>query len=269
MDEGTAFRTFEAQGWERQAPTYDDFLGRITHRLVDPLLDAAGVRAGTRVLDVATGSGHVAAGATGRGAAAVGVDVASAMVALARRRHPGVDFRVGDAEALPDGSFDAAVANFLVPHLAHHDRAVAELARVLVPGGRLALTTWDVPDRTRLFGVFLDAFDDAGAQPPPDLPVGPPFFRYADDKLFAGLLRDGGLVDVTVQTVAFDHRVSTAAQLWDGILTSTVRTASFVTGQTPEMRAGIRTAFERRVEPYGGVLPVSVKLASGGKPLKA
>ena len=142
-----AFEAFEAAGWERQASTYDDFLGRITRRLAEPLLDAAEVAAGTRVLDVATGPGHVAATAAGRGASVIGVDIAAAMVGVARRLHPGIDFRQSDAAALPfeAGSFDAVVSNFVVPHLGQPERAVAELVRVLDGGGRLALTTWDLP----------------------------------------------------------------------------------------------------------------------------
>jgi len=122
-----AFNTFEATGWGRQARTYGDVVGRITSRLVDPLLDAAGVGPGRRVLDLATGPGYAAAAAVARGADVVAVDVAPAMVELARRLHPGLDVRQADAEALPfrDADFDAAVSNFVVPHLGRHDRAVA------------------------------------------------------------------------------------------------------------------------------------------------
>jgi ubiquinone/menaquinone biosynthesis C-methylase UbiE len=86
--DAAAFNAFEAAGWERKAPTYDDFFGRVTNQLVDPLLDATGVGAGTRVLDIATGPGDAAAEATRRGASVVGIDVAAAMVQLARERHP-------------------------------------------------------------------------------------------------------------------------------------------------------------------------------------
>lgn len=110
-----AFNAFEAAGWERNAPTYDR-IASITSRLVEPLLDAGRVEQGTRVLDIGSGPGHTAAQAAKRGASVVGVDVATAMVQLARQRHPGLDFREADAEALPfaDGSFDAVVGNFSI-----------------------------------------------------------------------------------------------------------------------------------------------------------
>ena len=81
-----AFDAFEASGWEEKAVAYECFFGGITARVVEPLLAAASVGAGTRVLDVATGPGWVAAEAAERGASVVGVDVAEAMIAMRRRR---------------------------------------------------------------------------------------------------------------------------------------------------------------------------------------
>jgi len=109
------------------------------------------------------------------------VDVAGAMVSLARRLRPEIEFRQADAERLPSGDaeFDAVVANFLILHVGRPERVAAELTRVLAPGGRLALSTWDVPARGRLIGVLADAVQQAGASPPVDLPPGPPPRRRA------------------------------------------------------------------------------------------
>lgn len=267
-----AFKAFEVAGWEQQAPTYDDFFGQITQRFVDPLLDAAGVGPGSRVLDVATGPGYAAGRAAARGASVVGVDAAPAMVRLARQRQPGIDFRRADVEALPfeDGCFDAAVSNFVVPHLGRHEHAVRELVRVLGSGGTLALTTWDLPDRMRLLGVFLDAFAEAGATPPDEIPAGPPFFRFAVDDEFTRLLLDAGLDRVAVTTIAFSHDVATADELWNGMLSGTVRTSALFLHQTEPTRSAIRAAFDRGLLAYqrdggGFALPVSAKLAVGRK----
>ena len=147
-----AFNAFESAGWEKQAAGYEDFFGQITTRLVEPLLDAAEIGRGTQVLDVATGPGYVAAKAAERGAAPIGLDNAGAMLSIARRRHPQVEFCRGNVEALPfsDHSFDAVVGNFILLHLGRPEQAAAEFVRVLAPGGRLALTVWDVPERARL-----------------------------------------------------------------------------------------------------------------------
>jgi ubiquinone/menaquinone biosynthesis C-methylase UbiE len=267
-----AFNAFEAAGWEQRAGGYEDFFGPITTRLVDPLLDAAGVGHSTRVLDVASGPGYVAAAAAERGASVVGVDSAEAMITVARRHHPQLEFRHGNAETLPlpDESFDAVVANFVMLHLGRPEQAAAQFARVLAPGGRLALTVWDVPEHARFIGVVLDALAAAGATPPPDIPVGPPFFRFSDEEEFIRLLRGQGLEDVRVETIAFTHRERSPDALWQGMLEGTVRTSALILRQTDEMQRQIRAAFDRLVQPFqvdGQLeLPVSVKLASGRKP---
>jgi hypothetical protein len=148
------------------------------------------------------------------------------------------------------------------------ERAAAEFVRVLAPGGAVALSTWDVPQRARLIGVFLDAANDAGAVPLPHLPAGPSFFRFADDAEFTRLLRDAGLSEVGVRTVEFTHHVRGADELWDGMAGATVRTRALVFDQPADVKARIRAAYDRIVRRYaapgGGLdLPVSVKVAVG------
>jgi SAM-dependent methyltransferase len=251
-----AFDAFEAQGWAKRAEEYDRFFGPITGRVIDPLLDAAAVGHGAaRVLDLATGPGYVAARAASRGAAIVGIDVAEPMLELARGRLPEAEFRHADAQALPfaDASFDAVVANFLILHVA--------------PGGRLALTTWDVPERAGFLGVVLEAVASVGAVPPAEVPAGPPLFRFAADDEFRALLQ--AFADVSVQAIAFVERFPSADHLWDGILRATVRVSPVIYGQPDEVRAHIRGVFDELLAEYrvadGFDVPVSVKLASGRK----
>jgi ubiquinone/menaquinone biosynthesis C-methylase UbiE len=267
-----AFNAFEAAGWEAKAAGYDHFFGAFTSRLVDPLLDAAEVGPGVRVLDVASGPGYAAAQAAERGASVVGVDIAEAMTALASRLHPQVEFVHGNAEALPftDESFDAVVGNFALLHLGRPDQAAAEFVRVLKPRGRLALTVWDAPEQARFLGVFLEAVAAAEAGPPDDIPHGPPFFRFSDEQEFARLLNEQQLEEVQVRTIAFSHSFGSPDEFWDGLLGGTVRMSALVSGQTDEVQREIRKAFDEAVEPYRVddrlELPVSVKLASGRKP---
>jgi hypothetical protein len=93
-----AFNAFEAAGWEERAAGYQDFFGSITIRLVDPLLDAAGVGRGEPVLDVASGSGLCRR--RSRQARSLGDrhGLADAMISVARRLHPDLEFRRGNAE---------------------------------------------------------------------------------------------------------------------------------------------------------------------------
>jgi SAM-dependent methyltransferase len=249
-----AFNAFEAAGWEGRVDAYDRFFTAITARLFDPLLDAVGVAPGTRLLDVATGPGHLPARAAERGAVPIGVDVADAMVRRAYELYPALEFHRADAEALPfaDGVFDAVTGNFLLPHLARPERAVAELVRVLAPGGRLALATWDVPASARLFGLFLEAVGEA------------------DDAAFTELLAAAGLGEVGVSRIGFEHETETFDEYWSALQEGTVRMSSLLHGQTDETRNQIRGALERRLGEHrtatGFALPVSVKLAAGRKP---
>jgi SAM-dependent methyltransferase len=264
-----AFNAFEAAGWEAKATGYDRFFGAITTRVIDDLLDAAGVGPGSRVLDVATGPGYVAAAAARRGASVLGLDISSSMVAMASDLHPEIEFRQGDVHDLPleNASFDAAVANFLILHVGRPEVAARELARVLVPGGAVALTVWDVPEHTRLFDLFLGAVADAGASVPAAIPTGPDFFRFSDDGELDALLRGAGLEDRRVQTIAFEHQVASPDEVWEGMLTGTVRSSVLVLEQDPETQARIREAFDRRARVFGRgdglAIPISVKLASG------
>jgi SAM-dependent methyltransferase len=265
-----AFDAYEAAGWEERAQAYASVFLPVTARVIEPLLNAARVGTGTRVLDVASGPGHVAAACAERGAVPMGLDVAHRMVEVARGRYPELDFRQGDGHQLPfeDGSFDAVVGNFAILHFGRPERAAAEFARVLAPGGAVALSTWDGPQRARLIGVLLDAAGEAGAVPLPHLPAGPPFFRYADDAEFTRLLHGAGLRNVEVNTIAFTHHLGSADELWDGMSRATVRTRALIFDQPPDVQARIRAAYDRIIQEYvaadGGLdIPISVKVAAG------
>lgn len=100
------------------------------------------VQAGDRVLDVACGSGLAVELARARGAAGSGIDASGRLIDIARDRNPEADLRVGDMGALPwpDSSFDVATSFRGVWATTPH--AVGEMARVLVPGGRIGITVW-------------------------------------------------------------------------------------------------------------------------------
>src|SRR5437870_13600567 len=93
----SAFRQFEHKGWQEIASRYDRGFASVTTQSVTPLLDAARVTKGARVLDVACGPGYAAAAAAARGAMATGVEFSSDMVEDARGRYPGIDCLAGDA----------------------------------------------------------------------------------------------------------------------------------------------------------------------------
>jgi ubiquinone/menaquinone biosynthesis C-methylase UbiE len=266
------FGAFERAGWsEGRAAPYHAALGAITAQPVEALLDAAGVAAGKRVLDVASGPGYAAARAAARGAEVVGVDFSAEMVSLARSLHPHVSFAEGDAAALRfgDGAFDAVIANFLMPHVADLPAVVRELARVTRTGGRVALTTWDAEGAVYALMV-PQAVAAVGAAPPADLPPGPPFFQYAEDAEFERLLAEAGLTSPEVSAFAFTHRLDDVDAFFADFIAGTVRMNALVTRQPPEVQARIRTEYERLLEPYrsgaGWDVPCVVKVGSAAKP---
>ncbi len=102
------------------------------------------MRAGDRALDLGCGAGEFTAALAEAGAEAIGADVAEAALARARARNPGVEFRrVPFDGPLPfeDGSFDLVWSSEVIEHVADTARWLSEVRRVLVPGGRLLLTT--------------------------------------------------------------------------------------------------------------------------------
>jgi ubiquinone/menaquinone biosynthesis C-methylase UbiE len=112
------------------------------------LVERLALRAGERLLDVATGTGEVALRAARAGVDATGLDISEPLLEQARvkaeREGLGAAFEAGDAQALPygDASFDVVASCFGVMFAPDAERVAAELARVLRPGGRLGLTTW-------------------------------------------------------------------------------------------------------------------------------
>jgi demethylmenaquinone methyltransferase / 2-methoxy-6-polyprenyl-1,4-benzoquinol methylase len=130
--------------FDRIAPVYDSM-----NRLMTAGLDrrwreeAAGaiVRPGDRVLDACCGTGDLAIAAARAGGKVTGLDFSEPMLARAREKSPDIEWVTGDALALPfpDGSFDVATVGFGVRNRDDLERGLAELRRVLKPGGRLAI----------------------------------------------------------------------------------------------------------------------------------
>jgi len=236
-----AFHAFEHAGWELVPRQYDESFAALTAQSIEPLLEATEVRDGLRVLDVATGPGYAAAAAAGRGADVVGLDFSAAMVAEARRQHPTIDFREGDAEELPfpDNSFNAVVMNFGLLHLARPERAVREAHRVLRRRGRFGFTVWAPPEQALGLGLVLRAIQRHGDMSAP-LPPGPPFFRFSDSEECMRVLRDAGFESLRVDLVPQIWRLRSSELLFEIMLRSTVRTAALLGAQAPHALDAIR-----------------------------
>jgi ubiquinone/menaquinone biosynthesis C-methylase UbiE len=120
----------------------------------DALFDGTGVGQGTRLLDIACGSGYAASVAAGRGAEVAGLDASEALIAIARARTPSAEFRVGDMFELPfaDDRFDVATSfNGIWKGC---EDALREVRRVVRPGGLIGFSFWGSPRRLGLLPFF-------------------------------------------------------------------------------------------------------------------
>jgi demethylmenaquinone methyltransferase / 2-methoxy-6-polyprenyl-1,4-benzoquinol methylase len=136
--------------FDRIAPVYDLMNRAMTLGLDQRwrrLAVRLAVRPGDRVLDGCCGTGDLAIAAAAAGADVVGLDFSPAMLARARRKAPALEWIEGDLLELPfeDASFDAATVGFGVRNVADLQRGIAELRRVLRPGGRLAVLEITTP----------------------------------------------------------------------------------------------------------------------------
>lgn len=142
---------FDAIGadWDRlQESFYSD-------RVRERALGAAGVRRGCEAVDVGAGTGFVTQALLERGARVIAVDQSPAMLDALRRKFPWpdrVDCRVGEAEKLPiaDASVDYCFANMVLHHVEEPRVAIAEMARILKPGGKAVVTDMDTHEFARL-----------------------------------------------------------------------------------------------------------------------
>lgn len=270
-EDPAAFAAFEHEGWQTVNKGYDEHWGPVTRQTAEPTLDAAGVMARTKLLDVCTGSGILAAAALKRGADVTGLDFSDAFLAMALQNVPGAEFRHGDAQALPfeDESFDAVVCGYGVIHVPDPGKALAEMARVLKPGGRAAVSVWDAPTPDNGLGAVYGAIKAHGDLGVP-LPHGPDFFQFSTPDTMTAALESAGLSGIETASVPQYWELADPASLIDALLESAVRVRALLLGQTDEVRQVIEKATAAAISrfEFDGThyrMPMPALIGSGGK----
>lgn len=240
--------TVTMKDWTATAEAYDRSFATLCAGTVERIL--ADLPSG-RQLDVGCGTGHLGAAAEASGRAVTALDADASMVEAARGRLRGQVLRA----ALPDlplegASADGIAANFVVNHVGRPRASVAELRRVLRPGGHLAMTIW--PAGGASWSALLgEVFEEAGAvlPPPEHLPAEEDFPRTADG--LADLAREAGLEIEQACDLHWDWRIR-PDDLWAGLDAGIATPGAVVRAQTPQFREQIRTLFRARTAEVAG-----------------
>ncbi|TDD93380.1 class I SAM-dependent methyltransferase [Actinomadura rubrisoli] len=265
------FDLYERELWAGRAPSYERGFARLTQYMVGPLLDAAGVGGGTRLLDVGTGPGIVSAAAIRRGAEVSALDADPEMAETARKNVPGLDVRVAVLPDVPfeDAAFGAVAGNFVINHVGAPDLALAALRRVLRPAGWLALSCWAMPAAAGVLTAVREAIDEAGVPVPDDIPESP-FMEYGEPAAFRRLVMEAGFTDVSVEEMTWEHVVD-PEYWWETGALSKVGTNGVIIGrQDAATVARIKVAYDgvitRYATPDGKIaLPAHALLASAAR----
>jgi SAM-dependent methyltransferase len=186
-----------ASGWERRRAEIE----KVTRPVSEWMVEALDPQPGDTVLELAAGPGDVgylAASLLGEDGRLISSDFSSEMVEVARRRASelgleNVEHRVIDAEeiALEDDFVDGVLCRFGLMLMPDPEAAVAEVRRVLRPGGRLALGVWSTPGRNPWIAIGGRILAERGLAPPPQ-PGEPGMFVLADKERLRGLLEGAG-----------------------------------------------------------------------------
>lgn len=217
------FKAMERAGFNRIAARYAEG-AHLRAGLAEALLDAAALAPGQRVLDLASGPGLLAGLAAQRvapGGTVLATDIAEGMLAEGARRcgeHPGAPcFAAADAEHLcvADASMDRVLAGLALFIFPHPGRALAEMRRVLVPGGRIALSVWGPRETVPLIHRAQDTI--ARLLPPPRV-ARPSVFRYGDAEMLAAALAAAGFDDIDIRPCTVACHFADAAAYWQAFL---------------------------------------------------
>ena len=199
-----------AEAWHRWDPVFDGWLGEAT----ELMLDRVGVQAGSRVLDIAAGSGGQSLAAARRGAQVLATDTSSNILgeAEAAAAAAGLELETrlldGEEVDVEPASFDAVISRLGLMYLPDKQRALARAAVALRDGGRYGAVVFAEPDRNAFFSVPISIIRRRANLPAP-APGQPGPFSAVN---LGELLEAAGLAEVEVHRVEAPLRLASAAE---------------------------------------------------------
>ena len=178
------------------------FVPALVGQWAEQIADAARIGANDRVLDVGCGTGVLARAAADRVELAkqvTGLDRNEGMLAVARRVRPQIDWRQGDASALPfaDNSFDVVVSQFALMYFSDRTAALTEMMRVLKPGGRLAIAVWGPFECATSYIILTEIAQRRCGQAAADVLTAP--FVLGDKERLVELFRSAGIDRIAIE----------------------------------------------------------------------
>lgn len=213
------------------------------------LCEAAGVGPGQRLLDVACGTGIVArtaADLVAPNGKVIGLDLNEAMLAVARRTRPGIEYHQGDAAALPfpDRSFDVVLCQLALMFFPDRAQALAEMGRVVTPGGTVAAVVPSRLDTQVAFSAFVDlAARHAG---PAAVSLLSTYFVCGDLDELTGLIESTGLKVTSAHTHVGVYRAPSV----DAFVTTEVESTPLIERISDEVYQRIRTDARDVLAPF-------------------
>jgi len=238
--------------WSSGGRDYDQISATVADAL-EHVVNRIAPRPGEYFLDVATGTGWTARRVAARGARVVGVDIGETVIEAAKALAPQIEFRIGDAEALPfdNASFDGITSTFGVMFAARPEDAALELARVCKTGGRLGLATW-LPGSTpeRIFGVMRPYMPS----PPPSPPPSP--FEWGKPERIRQLLGDA--FDLKFEKAATTLRMPSGKAAWDLFVTGFGPIKMLAASCDPQRREQLERDFISVHEEYRNDLGIAM-----------
>jgi SAM-dependent methyltransferase len=269
--EFSGFAELEKVGWtsEQGVAGYVELFSSASDLAIPSLVGK--LEPPSRVLDLCCGQGNVTEALCKAGHTVVGVDFSPAMLARAKLRTPEAKFVEANAQALPfdEKTFDAVVCNFGISHIPDQQRALCEVARVLKPAGRLAMTSWCGPASSVAFQIFYSSVQRNG-DPSVEMPEGPNFHFFDDKAASAALLSNANMMLTGHEQIDCYWDLDRPDMLADIFERGAPRGGTLMRRQPEDARRAIRNAVadqvkERcaRAESFRVPVPATIVTATG------